>query len=121
MRTTVDIPDETYRKLKVKAALEGEAVRQIVLRGILREIEQSVAKPARRLTEPILNPTHLARFGSTMNRSTTSSVFPDVNVWLALTRRTTSILQSLGIGIWRCRTKVFSHSPGLLSLVCCGC
>ena len=40
MRTTVDIPDETYRKLKVKAALEGEAVRQIVLRGILREIEQ---------------------------------------------------------------------------------
>ena len=54
MRTTVDIPDETYRKLKVKAALEGEAVRQIVLRGILREIEQPVAKSTRRLTEPIL-------------------------------------------------------------------
>ncbi len=54
MRTTVDIPDETYRKLKVKAALEGEPVRQIVLRGILREIEQPVAKSTRRLAEPIL-------------------------------------------------------------------
>ena len=54
MRTTVDIPDETYRKLKVKAALEGETVRQIVLRGVLREIEQPTAKPVRRLTEPIL-------------------------------------------------------------------
>jgi len=54
MRTTVDIPDETYRKLKVKAALEGEAVRRIVLRAILREIEQPAAKPVRRLTEPIL-------------------------------------------------------------------
>lgn len=54
MRTTVDIPDETYRKLKVKAALEGEAVRQIVLRGILREIEQPISKPTRRLEEPIL-------------------------------------------------------------------
>lgn len=54
MRTTVDIPDETYRKLKVKAAQEGQAVRQIVLRGIVREIEQPAAKPLRRLKEPIL-------------------------------------------------------------------
>jgi hypothetical protein len=54
MRTTVDIPDETYRDLKIKAAQEGTPVRQIVLRGILREIEQPVAKPTRRLAEPIL-------------------------------------------------------------------
>ncbi len=54
MRTTIDIPDETYRKLKVKAALEGESVRQIVLRGILREIQQTAAKPVPRLKEPIL-------------------------------------------------------------------
>ena len=38
MRTTIDIPDETYRELKVKAATEGVAVRQIVLRGIEREL-----------------------------------------------------------------------------------
>ena len=53
MRTTIDIPDETYRKLKVKAALEGETVRQIVLRGILREIGPSVTEPAQRVMEPI--------------------------------------------------------------------
>jgi hypothetical protein len=54
MRTTIDIPDETYRKLKVKAALEGQTVRQIALRGIQREIEQAAAAPVRRLREPIL-------------------------------------------------------------------
>ncbi len=54
MRTTIDIPDETYRRLKVKAALEGQALRHIVLRAIVREIEYPAAKPARRLAEPIL-------------------------------------------------------------------
>lgn len=54
MRTTVDIPDEIYRKLKVKAALEGQTVREITLRAIQREIEQPTARPVRRLVEPIL-------------------------------------------------------------------
>jgi hypothetical protein len=54
MRTTIDIPDETYRKLKVKAAIEGDTLRQIVLRAIQAEIEQTDAEPARRITEPIL-------------------------------------------------------------------
>jgi len=54
MRTTIDIPDETYRDLKIKAAREGMPVRQIVLRGIRREIEQPAAKRTQRLTEPIL-------------------------------------------------------------------
>jgi plasmid stability protein len=34
MRTTIDIPDETYRRLKVKAAMEGRSLREIVLRGV---------------------------------------------------------------------------------------
>lgn len=38
MRTTVEIPDETYRELKIKAAREGTSVREIVLRGIEREL-----------------------------------------------------------------------------------
>lgn len=54
MRTTIDIPDEIYRRLKVKAALEGQTVREIALRGIQREIEEPAAKPVRRLAEPIL-------------------------------------------------------------------
>ncbi len=44
MRTTIDIPDETYRELKIKAAQEGTAVRQIVLRSIQRELRP--AEPA---------------------------------------------------------------------------
>jgi len=39
MRTTLDIPDETYRRLKIKAAEEGTTVRKIVLRGIQNELE----------------------------------------------------------------------------------
>ncbi len=54
MRTTVDIPDETYRRLKMKAVREGRTVRQLVLRGIHREIDESPAKPVKRLSEPIL-------------------------------------------------------------------
>ena len=54
MRTTIDIPDETYRDLKIKAAREAVPVRQIVLRGILREIEQPSVRQIRKLTEPIL-------------------------------------------------------------------
>ncbi len=54
MRTTFDIPDETYRDLKIKAAQEGLPVRQIVLRSIQREIGLPSVKRARRLAEPIL-------------------------------------------------------------------
>jgi plasmid stability protein len=54
MRTTIDIPDEAYRRLKIKAATEGETIRDIALRGILREIHVPPPKRVRRLTEPIL-------------------------------------------------------------------
>ena len=54
MRTTVDIPDEIYRDLKIKAAQEGEPVRQIVLRGIQRELEGTVEKPVRKLQLPLI-------------------------------------------------------------------
>jgi hypothetical protein len=40
MRTTIDIPDDTYRALKIKAAREGMPVRQIVLDGIHRELHR---------------------------------------------------------------------------------
>jgi plasmid stability protein len=48
MRTTIDIPDDVYRKLKVKAALEGQTVREIALRGIQRELGSSEMQPARK-------------------------------------------------------------------------
>jgi hypothetical protein len=57
MRTTIDIPDEVYRDLKVKAALEGTPVRQIVLRGIQRELREAEERPVRKLKLPLIRST----------------------------------------------------------------
>ena len=55
MRTTLDIPDETYRQLKIKAANEGVPVRQIVLRGIQNELEPvSPRKISKRFQIPVI-------------------------------------------------------------------
>jgi hypothetical protein len=54
MRTTVDIPDETYRELKIKAAREGKPLRQIVLSGIRRELEGVEQNPVRKLQLPLI-------------------------------------------------------------------
>ena len=54
MRTTMDIPDETYRDLRIKAAREGKPVRQIVLRGIQRELEGAEETPVRKLQLPLI-------------------------------------------------------------------
>ena len=39
MQTTVDIPDPTYRKLKRRGAEEGCSVKDLILRGVERELE----------------------------------------------------------------------------------
>lgn len=39
VRTTVDIPDPIYRRLKSVAALRGCSVKDLVLRGVKAEIE----------------------------------------------------------------------------------
>lgn len=54
MRTTIDIPDETYRDLKIKAAREGTPVRQIVLRGIQRELTGTGEQQVRKLELPLI-------------------------------------------------------------------
>jgi hypothetical protein len=55
MRTTVDIPDATYRLLKTRAAAEGGTVKQLLLRGAESVLREPVKKSGRRLQEPILN------------------------------------------------------------------
>jgi plasmid stability protein len=55
MRTTIDIPDETYRDLRIKAAREGKPVRQIVMRGIQRELAGAEEKPVRKLHLPLIH------------------------------------------------------------------
>jgi hypothetical protein len=46
MRTTVDIPDAKYRRLKSRAAAEGTSVKAIVLRGV--EIVLAEQEPKRK-------------------------------------------------------------------------
>jgi plasmid stability protein len=60
MRTTIDIPDDTYRELKIKAAREGKPVREIVLRGIQDELEGE-KRQVRKLKLPLI---HSARPGT---------------------------------------------------------
>ncbi len=57
MRTTVDIPDEIYRALKIKAASEGRPVRQVILQGIQRELNKVEVHPARKLNLPLIRST----------------------------------------------------------------
>jgi hypothetical protein len=53
MRTTLDIPDETYRELKVKAAREGKSFREIALRAMQRELREP-AKPTAKFELPLI-------------------------------------------------------------------
>jgi hypothetical protein len=48
MRTTIDIPDQTYRQLRIKAAEEGIPLRLIVLRGIQKELSPSQPQSRRK-------------------------------------------------------------------------
>lgn len=54
MRTTVDIPDSLYRALKKKAAHEGHSVKELVLRGVQREL-RSIAKTRERRRPPVID------------------------------------------------------------------
>jgi hypothetical protein len=57
MRTTIDIPDDIYRELKIKAAREGTPVRQVVLRGIERELRPAPVGQAgrKRFIVPVIS------------------------------------------------------------------
>jgi hypothetical protein len=49
MRTTVDIPDPIYRKLKVYAASEGTTIKEIILEGVEERLRSR--KPKAKLEE----------------------------------------------------------------------
>ena len=53
MRTTVDIPDPLYRELKGKAAREGHSVKELILRGVERELKNS-SRRTNRVSLPIV-------------------------------------------------------------------
>ncbi len=54
MRTTVDIPDAVYRRLKTRAANEGRSVRALILRGAEQLLDAKPAKTSQRVTLPMI-------------------------------------------------------------------
>jgi hypothetical protein len=47
VRTTVDIPDPTYRQLKWRAAEQGCSVKKLILRGVEKELHVPARKRGR--------------------------------------------------------------------------
>ena len=55
MRTTIDIPDETYKSVKILAAEKNSSVRQLVLDGLdLLMLQRNSQPPASRLKLPLI-------------------------------------------------------------------
>lgn len=53
MRTTLDLPDDLLRRVKIKAVETGSTLRQLVVDALLREMSDP-ARPRRRLERPPL-------------------------------------------------------------------
>jgi C-terminal processing protease CtpA/Prc len=54
MRTTLDIPDPVYRRLKSRAATEGSSAKELILRGVRQVLKEPRRKPGKRVTLPII-------------------------------------------------------------------
>ena len=54
MRTTVDIPDPLYRRLKSRAASEGSSAKELILRGVGQVLKDRPRKSRRRVALPII-------------------------------------------------------------------
>ena len=54
MRTTVDIPDPLYRKLKSRAARERRSVKDLILRGAEDELQARRKKAKRKISLPLI-------------------------------------------------------------------
>ena len=53
MKTTLEIPDELYRAVKAKAAIEGRRVTAVVIVGLRMDID-GPTKPENRVELPIV-------------------------------------------------------------------
>jgi len=54
MRTTVDIPDPIYRRLKTRAASEGSSAKELILRGVELILKKGPRKSQRRVKLPLI-------------------------------------------------------------------
>lgn len=54
MRTTVDIPDPVYRRLKSRAASEGSSAKEVILRAVQSILKESPRKSRKRVRLPLI-------------------------------------------------------------------
>lgn len=54
MRTTIDIPDAMYRRLKARAASEGRAAKALILQGVEHVLKSKPPVAGRKVTLPIV-------------------------------------------------------------------
>jgi plasmid stability protein len=54
MRTTVDIPDRLYRRLKTRAAREGRSAKALILEGVEQVLDAKATGAGRRVVLPIV-------------------------------------------------------------------
>lgn len=54
MRTTVDIPDAMYRRLKARAASEGKTTKALILGGVEYVLAAEPSSPRRRVELPLV-------------------------------------------------------------------
>lgn len=54
MRTTVDLPDPVFRRMKAAAALQGSTIKQFVQRAVERELSSELRPKRRKLTLPLI-------------------------------------------------------------------
>jgi hypothetical protein len=54
MRTTVDLPDPVFRKMKAAAARQGSTIKQFVRRAIERGLRSELGPRRSKLTLPLI-------------------------------------------------------------------
>ena len=58
MRTTVDIPDPVFRKMKATAALRGVSLKEFLLSAVEHEMEKKQGKKEYRVKLPLIKSRH---------------------------------------------------------------
>jgi hypothetical protein len=54
MRTTIDIPDAMYRRLKARAAGEGRSAKALILKGVEHVLKSPQSGVGRRVALPLV-------------------------------------------------------------------
>ena len=54
MRTTIDIPDGMYRRLKARAASEGQSAKSLILLGVEQVLKSASKESGHRISLPVV-------------------------------------------------------------------